>query len=83
MDTKQKYIKTEAGEIVIFPITLSHDEFKDLKPVTGGFCYVKKNSVACFGESFTLKIKADESDSGQATKQIHGIDAYLALLQKK
>jgi hypothetical protein len=83
MDTKQKYIKTELGEVVIFPATISHDEFKNWKPVSAGFCYVKKNSVACFGESYSMKLKADDSDSEQATRQVFGIDAMLALQQKK
>lgn len=72
MDRKQKYIRTENGGIIVFPIFLSHDEFRHFKPVSAGFCYVDSDSVSCFGDSFTLKLKSDEKDSAIATQQFFG-----------
>lgn len=82
MDTKQKYIRTKENEVVIFPCTISHDEFKHWHPVSAGFCYVnpKSESVDCFGESISLNLKSDESDTKYATKQVFGVDAILKYL---
>jgi len=83
MDTKQKYVRLKDGEIIIFPISISHDTFKYLNPVSAGFCYVNsdKNRVDCFGDSFSLDLKSDvKGDTRQATKQIFGLDALMQLI---
>jgi hypothetical protein len=81
MDTKQKYVRLkEFNEIIIFPIVISHDEFKNWDVVSAGFCYVNSNRrrVDCFGESFSLGLKSNEKeDTLQATKQIFGVEAMI------
>lgn len=82
-DTKQKYVKLDRfNEIIIFPCVIEHSDFKDMKPISAGFCYVKDNEVNCFGESVSLGIKSDEKDSSLATKQIFGWEAMEALENK-
>jgi len=78
---KLKYIKLKGGEVVIFPIVIEHDTFKYLNPVTAGFCEVTETKVTCFGESYSLKLKADEKqDTLDATKHVFGIEAMIKLL---
>lgn len=82
-DTKQKYVKLDRfNEIIIFPCIIEHSNFKNMKPISAGFCYVKDNEVNCFGESVSLGIKSDEKDSSLATKQIFGWEAMEALENK-
>lgn len=80
MDTKQKYIRREYGEIIIFPATIEHSDFMMMNPISAGFCYVHEDKVVCFGESVSLGLKSKEDDSLMATKQIHGWDAAEALM---
>lgn len=80
MDRKQKYVRLQRyDEIIIFPEVISHDTFKHLKCVSAGFCYVNKESVSCFGKSFSLGLKSKEDDSEKATMQIFGVEAALNL----
>jgi hypothetical protein len=81
-DNKQKYIKLEDNSIIIFPMIIQHSAFKELKPITAGFCYIYEEEVCCFGESFSLGIKADKNDSEIATRQIFGFDAMCKLHAK-
>jgi len=84
MDRKQKYVKlSQYNGIIIFPCFVEHSKFQILGLLTAGFCYVdaELNRVHCFGESYSLGLKSDEKeDSREATKQVFGIDAMLALL---
>lgn len=81
MDTKQKYVRLKRyDEIIIFPELLEHSSFKNLEPISAGFCYVNHNRVDCFGESYSLKLKSDPEDTKLATKQIFGFDAMFALI---
>lgn len=84
---KLKYIKTSLDEIVIFPISIEHDAFKNnFSPVSAGFCEIntEKKQVKCFGESFSLKLKCDdENNSLQATKHCFGVDAMINLMSEK
>ena len=81
MDTKQKYVRLkEYNEIIIFPQVLGHDEFKGFNPISAGFCYVKKESIECFGKSIGLGIESKEDDTFIATKQIYGWDAAEQLI---
>ncbi|MDB4286339.1 hypothetical protein N9933_03465 [bacterium] len=80
MDTKQKYVRLrEYDQIIIFHQIIQHSDFKDMDPVSAGFCHVHKDEVVCFGESISLKLKSQESDTFVATKQIFGWDAMEKL----
>jgi len=84
MNTKQKFVKLPNGEVIIFPCVIEHSRFKYFNPITAGFCYVNadKKRVDCFGDSFSLDLKSDETaDTLDATKQIFGIDAVLNLIK--
>ena len=67
--SKVKYIKTESGQIILFPPTISHDKFKQFKPVSAGFAQIYDEKIACFGVSFSLGLKSDPEDSELATRQ--------------
>lgn len=83
-DTKQKYVRLERyDEIIIFPCLIEHSEFKNLNPISAGFCYIGDNEVNCFGESYSLKLKSHEDDSNLATKQIFGFDAMMNMDKNK
>lgn len=76
MDTKQKYVRLkEYNQIIIFHPATEHSKFKNMNPISAGFCYVNDDKVECFGESISLGIKSMEDDSYIATKQIFGWDA--------
>jgi len=75
-NTKQKYVRLkDYNQIIIFNSILNHSEFRNFNPISAGFCYVGMEEVRCFGESITLKLKSDKTDSFFATKQIFGIEA--------
>jgi len=81
-DTKQKYVRLgEYDEIIIFPTTIEHSTFKHLEPISAGFCHIHSDKVVCYGKSYSLNIESKEDDTLKATKQIHGIDAMLELMQ--
>jgi hypothetical protein len=84
MDRKQKYVRLKQyNGIIIFPCFIEHSKFQNLEIVSAGFCFVDGdlNRVHCFGESYSLGLKSNEKeDSQEATKQVFGIDAMLALL---
>ena len=80
-DTKLKYVRLkEYDEIIIFPMLLEHSTFRNLNPISAGFCYIDQDKVSCFGDSVSLKLGGLEDDTQQATKQVFGIAAMLALL---
>ena len=84
IDTKQKYIRLERfDEIIIFPQLLEHSEFRNLNPISAGFCYVHSDKIMCFGESISLGITSMEDDSLKATKQVFGWDAMEKLQNEK
>lgn len=77
-DTKLKYVRLPFhNSIIIFPMILDHSEFKHLAPISAGFCYINPYNVDCFGESTSLKLKADPKDSEVASKQLFGAEAVL------
>ena len=79
-DTKLKYIRLkEYDSVIIFPMIIEHIKFKNMNPISAGFCYVEENKVTCFGESFSLDLKSLSNDTEMATKQVFGFDAMLAL----
>lgn len=80
-NTKLKYVRLKAyDEIIIFPMLLEHSTFKHLNPISAGFCYIDNGKVSCFGNSVSLGIGSKDDDTQQATKQVFGIEAMLALL---
>ena len=68
MSKEFKYIITERGLPILFGKANTHSEFVDFKPVSAGFCTIKYNTESCkfeaecFGESVSLKLKADPQD---------------------
>ena len=72
---QNKYIRTEDGQIIIFPVSIEHSTFKSLKPITAGFCTIMGSEVVCLGESISLDLKSDETlDSLMATYMLFGIN---------
>lgn len=79
---KQKYIRTAQNTIIVFSELHKHDEFKHYNPVSAGFININAEkdehgypvtTCQCYGESVTLKLKADEiEDSKLANNQILG-----------
>jgi len=70
MSNKMKYVKIdEFNSIIIFPDIIMHSDFRYLKPISAGFCYIDKDSIDCFGESTSLRLKAEPGDSEIATRQ--------------
>lgn len=77
--SKVKYIKTEKNQIIIFSEYHQHSEFKKFNPISAGFVYFDvgtKNGeliCKCYGESVSLKLKADEEiDEELVRNQILG-----------
>lgn len=82
-DNKHKYVRLKKyDQFIFFPMITEHSTFKNLNPISAGFCYLdnEDKQLRCFGESYSLGIGAMEDDTQLATKQVYGIDAMLALL---
>ena len=78
MAEELKYVKTKNEEIIIFPMVIQHDTFKHLEPISAGFCRIRNRKVDCYGESYSLGLKAIiREDSLQATKFVFGVDAMI------
>lgn len=77
-----KYVKTHRGEVIMFPCTIQHSTFRDMDPVSAGFCRIMKtNKVICYGESVSLRLPSDkQADSVAATQQVFGWEAASALI---
>lgn len=77
-----KYIKTEDNQIIVFGECTTHDQLKDLHPVSAGFISFgidKDGEVdcSCFGESISLGLKCDKIiDTELARKQILRTDYF-------
>lgn len=86
MDIKLKFVRLKQyNEVIIFPCVIEHSKFQHLNPISAGFCYVngKENRVDCFGESYSLRLKSDvKQDTIEATKQVFGIEACLAIISE-
>ena len=81
MDTKQKYVRLKKyNSIIIFPQIIEHSEFRNLSPISAGFCYINDNKISCFGESISLNLKSMVDDTLEATKQIFGWESMEKLL---
>lgn len=80
-DTKLKYVRlSNYDSFIIFPMIIEHSTFSHLDPVSAGFCYIDEGKVSCFGESYSLGIGSKSDDTALATKQVFGVDAFLALI---
>lgn len=80
MSEKLKYVRLRSyDEVIVFPMTIEHSNFKNLNPVSAGFCFIDKNDVKCFGRSFSLNLDSMGDDSFMATKQIHGWEKAFEL----
>jgi len=75
--TKYIKVKSQLGlyEIIVFPETIVHSSFSELKPVSAGFIsfYVNHENemdCCCHGESISLKLVSNpEEDSKLAKSQ--------------
>ena len=79
---KLKYVRLQQyDQIIIFPETLQHSTFKNLNPISAGFCHVNtsRKMVDCYGESTSLMLSSAKDDTYLATKQVFGIDRALEL----
>lgn len=68
-----KYIRTRGDQIIVFPDTMSHDEFKSFDPVSAGFIDFNADekwlvSVYCHGSSHSLKMHCQPGDTDLANK---------------
>jgi hypothetical protein len=61
---KQKYIRTEDNDIILFSSFVKHDSFKKLNPISAGFVdfNIKDGNVVLlqYGESDSLNIKSQD-----------------------
>ncbi len=77
MYTKIKYVRVKQfNGIIMFPEWISHDTFKNLNPISAGFCTIfpLTRVVDCFGSSSSLKLDSiPDEDSNFATKQYFNI----------
>lgn len=73
MDRKSKYIIVDrellggfAAEPYIFSDLVQHQDLANVIPgriVSAGFCRIVEGRYVCYGESVSLKLKAQEEDS--------------------
>ena len=83
---KLKYVKTTKKEVVIFPMAIQHDSFRNLGIESAGFCHVRadKKRVDCYGESFSLSTASKPlEDSVDATTMMFGFQAAMVFDNKK
>lgn len=74
-----KYIITADSQIIVFPETMNHSDFKDFNPVRAGFISFGVNSegnpsCSCYGYSYTLGLKSDPE------KDTHIAEIRLSLI---
>ena len=72
---KLKYIIVDGKNVIVFPETLNHSQFKHLNPTSAGFIFFQQDAnhvvtCKCYGESVTLNLKSLEKDSQLATNQL-------------
>ena len=70
-----KYIKTEKNQIIVFSSIIMHSDFRNFYPVSAGFIRFSTNkdgevTCKCYGESFSLGLGSDESDTMIARLQL-------------
>lgn len=70
-----KYIKDKRDNIIVFPATMKHSEFKHFEPVSAGFISFGVDregnpSCTCYGKSESLDLESDPIDTWLAERQI-------------
>ena len=74
---KQKYIIIKHGDIIIFPGSINHSDFREFSPISAGFISFGVNqkgnpTCECYGESVSLGLKSDpEKDTIIARRQLN------------
>jgi hypothetical protein len=82
MYSRIKYIRSSDNQIIVFPETLQHSDFKHFNPVSAGFIDFGVNnhqnpSCYCHGESISLNLKSRyEEDTLLAKRQFNMLDDY-------
>lgn len=80
-ETKLKYVRLGGyDEFIIFPMSLDHSTFRNLMPISAGFCHIDQDKVSCFGRSVSLCRGGLKDDTRLATKQVFGLEAMIDLL---
>lgn len=74
-----KYVRTIDNEIIVFPDSIMHSDFKYTKPVSAGFIqfFILNDNVKCrcYGESISLGlISNQQEDTKLAQYQISEIN---------
>ena len=69
---KHKYVKTAGNEIIVFPLSINHDTFEYLNPVSAGFITFTHNNITCEGRSETLDMNSHDNDTEIAIEQFRG-----------
>jgi hypothetical protein len=74
-----KYIITHDSQIIVFPVTMQHSDFKHFNPIRAGFISFGVNSegnpsCSCDGHSYSLGLKSDPE------KDTHIAEIRLSLL---
>ena len=83
MSQELKYVKLSNDNVIIFDCEIQHDTFKNLNPVSAGFCRVRSNKVYCYGNSYSLGLESVmREDTMQATRCVFGIKAMINLIKK-
>lgn len=68
---KLKYIITESGTPILFGEANQHDDFRHFNPTSAGWVQLGYNETSsrweacCFGESTSLKLKADPDEDSR------------------
>ena len=77
MPSDCKYIMAEDTSFVVFSAGISHDRiYFDKKFSTAGRCKIVDGQIVCYGESYSLGLKADPADA-----EIIGL--HLGIKEKK
>jgi len=71
-----KYMRTKEDRIIVFSELFDHSDFKSFDPISAGFISFGATgkyepNCACYGESITLRLKANpDIDTELAKRQI-------------
>ena len=75
-----KYIKTKDDEIIVFPASIFHSDFKSWQPKSAGFISFGVSqktgnpTCRCYGESISLGLPSHEDDTDLAQRQLGLLD---------
>ena len=69
---KAKYIKTIHDEIIIFPMSMKHTDFRKFDPISAGFIEFLNDFTVfkCTGKSIGLKLESHPEDTDLANKEL-------------